>query len=98
MYTAKLQISDRLYSNDKIGACGLFKCLTNRANGRLLHGSQTLPGVGLPIIRRRYVRRTQGLGLLRGLSMHFLQSVMEPSSAPPGQKKRTEQPEAKSRV
>jgi hypothetical protein len=36
--------------------------------------------------------------LLRGLSMHFLQSVMEPSSAPPSQKKRTEQPEAKSRV
>jgi len=45
--------------------------------------------VGLPIIRRRYVRRTQGLGLLRGLSMHFLQSVMEPSSAPPSQKERT---------
>jgi len=36
-----------------------------------------------------YVRRTQGLGLLRGLSMHFLQSVMEPSSAPPSQKNRT---------
>lgn len=26
---------------------------------------------------------------LRGLSMHFLQSVMEPSSAPPSQKNRT---------
>lgn len=28
--------------------------------------------------------------------MHFLQSVMEPSSAPPSQKERTEPPEAKS--
>lgn len=28
-------------------------------------------------------------GLLRGLPMHFLQSAMEPSSAPPSQKERT---------
>jgi hypothetical protein len=36
------------------------------------------------------VRRTQGLGLLRGLPMHFLQSAMEPSSAEPkGKNRRT---------
>lgn len=34
----------------------------------------------------------KGLGLLRGLPMHFLQSAMEPSSAPPSQKEIKEPP------
>ena len=59
--------------------------LRTARNGRLLHGSLTLPALGLGTyyssVGGAVRRRTQGLGLLRGLpygGRHFIQSGTGP--------------------